>query len=276
MTPMLALHTWTLDSTSLPDFLRITRAAGWDGVELRRVDFARAAEKGQPAAEVLRLVKASGLRVACVGVEMGWIFADDSERRRLLQAFAESCRWAAELGCSTVMSASDRGRGDLARAAANVREAGDIAAAHRVKLAIEFNSQAEQLNNLDVMRGAALYLMLGAEFLAAAQVIVYAGAIMVLFVFAIMVLIPGKEESGPDPRRGARLLAVPVGALLCLLLVFVVAGQWSGPRGPGAPSGSVAAVGRLLFTSYLFPFELTSVLLLAAMVGVLLLAKRRA
>src|SRR4029450_2754424 len=59
---------------------------------------------------------------------------------------------------------------------------------------------------------AALYLMLGAEFLAAAQVIVYAGAIMVLFVFAIMVLIPGKEEPGPDPRRGARLLALPVGA----------------------------------------------------------------
>ncbi len=153
MTPMLALHTWTLDSTPLPDLLRITRAAGWDGVELRRVDFARAAETGQSAEEVLKLVKASGLRVACVGVEMGWIFADDSERRRLLQAFAESCQWAAELGCSTVMSASDRGRGDLVRAAANVREAGDIAAAHRVKLAIEFNSQAEQLNNLDVMRG---------------------------------------------------------------------------------------------------------------------------
>src|SRR5438093_1715840 len=80
---------------------------------------------------------------------------------------------------------------------------------------------------------AALYLMLGAEFLAAAQVIVYAGAIMVLFVFAIMVLIPGKEESGPDPRRGARLLAVPVGALLGLLLAFVVAGRWAGPPGPG-------------------------------------------
>ena len=123
---------------------------------------------------------------------------------------------------------------------------------------------------------AVLYLMLGAEFLAAAQVIVYAGAIMVLFVFAIMVLIPGKEETGPDPRRGARLLAVPVGALLFLLLALVVAGRWSGPRGPAGPSGSVAAVGRLLFTNYLFPFELASVLLLAAMVGVLLLARRRA
>src|SRR5256712_8965854 len=72
---------------------------------------------------------------------------------------------------------------------------------------------------------AALYLMLGAEFLAAAQVIVYAGAIMVLFVFAIMVLIPGKEESGSDPRRGARLLALPVGGLLVLLLVIVVMGS---------------------------------------------------
>src|SRR5499426_3678515 len=90
---------------------------------------------------------------------------------------------------------------------------------------------------------AALYLMLGAEFLAAAQVIVYAGAIMVLFVFAIMVLIPGKEESGPDPRRGARILALPVGGLLLLLLVFVVATRWNAPRGAVVPSGSAAAVG---------------------------------
>jgi len=123
---------------------------------------------------------------------------------------------------------------------------------------------------------AALYLMLGAEFLAAAQVIVYAGAIMVLFVFAIMVLIPGKEEAGPDPRRGARLVALPVGGLLLLVLVFVVVSRWNAPRGAVVPSGSASAVGRLLFTSYLFPFELTSVLLLAAMVGVLLLARRRA
>ncbi len=61
---------------------------------------------------------------------------------------------------------------------------------------------------------AALYLMMGAQLLAAAQVIVYAGAIMVLFVFAIMVLIPGREETGPDPRRGWRLLAAPLGVAL--------------------------------------------------------------
>jgi NADH-quinone oxidoreductase subunit J len=99
---------------------------------------------------------------------------------------------------------------------------------------------------------------------------------MVLFVFAIMVLIPGKEETGPDPRRGARLLALPVGALLLLVLLIVLLGRWSAPGGPAGASGSAGALGRLLFTSYLFPFELTSVLLLAAMVGVLLLARRRA
>jgi NADH-quinone oxidoreductase subunit J len=124
---------------------------------------------------------------------------------------------------------------------------------------------------------AALYLTLGAEFLAAAQVIVYAGAIMVLFIFAIMVLIPGKDETGPDPRRALRLWALPVGGVLFLqvgvLLVLFRGGPTTGK--PGA-SGSVETVGRLLFTDYLFPFELTSVLLLAAMVGVLLLARRRA
>jgi NADH-quinone oxidoreductase subunit J len=122
---------------------------------------------------------------------------------------------------------------------------------------------------------AVLYLTLGAEFLAAAQVIVYAGAIMVLFVFAIMVLIPGKEESGPDPRRSTRLLALPVGGLL-LVQLGVIAFARRGSPVPDAPAvGGVESLGRLLFTDFLFPFELTSVLLLAAMVGVLVLARRR-
>jgi NADH-quinone oxidoreductase subunit J len=123
---------------------------------------------------------------------------------------------------------------------------------------------------------AALYLMMGAEFLAAAQVIVYAGAIMVLFVFAIMVLIPGKEETGPDPRRVWRLVALPVGGVLLLMLAaMAIVGRSPAPGRPPV-GGNVETIGRLLFTDYLFPFELTSVLLLAAMVGVLLLARRRA
>jgi NADH-quinone oxidoreductase subunit J len=122
---------------------------------------------------------------------------------------------------------------------------------------------------------AALYLTLGAEFLALAQIIVYAGAIMVLFVFAIMVLIPGKEETGPDPLRRLRVLAVPFGAVLLVMLV-AVASRWRGGAAGRPPAGGLEALGRLLFTDYLLPFELTSVLLLAAMVGVLLLARRRA
>ena len=123
---------------------------------------------------------------------------------------------------------------------------------------------------------AALYLTLGAEFLAVAQVIVYAGAIMVLFVFAIMVLIPGKEETGPDPRRALRLWALPAGGLLFLQVVGLLLLARTAPAPTPPPvAGGVEAIGRLLFTDYLFPFELTSVLLRAAMVGVLLLARRR-
>jgi NADH-quinone oxidoreductase subunit J len=121
---------------------------------------------------------------------------------------------------------------------------------------------------------AVLFLMLRAEFLALAQVIVYAGAIMVLFIFAIMLLIPGRAESGPDPLARARRWAVPVGAALGLVML-VVAGRTGDPTSP-APAGGVETVGRLLFTDYLFPFEVTSLLLLAALVGALTLARRRA
>jgi NADH-quinone oxidoreductase subunit J len=121
---------------------------------------------------------------------------------------------------------------------------------------------------------AALYLMLGATFLAVVQVIVYAGAIMVLFVFVIQVLVPGKEETTPDPRRRYRVLAVPLGALLLLQLVVVVAARRAAPASPAVPT-DVGELARVLFTDYLLPLELIAVLLLAALVGVLLLARKR-
>ena len=148
----LALHTWSLDTTPLPDALAAARAAGWDGVELRRLDYLRAAEGGRDETWVAGTVRAAGLPVACVGVELGWMWADGAERARLLAVFDEQCARAAALSCDTVMSPVDKGRGDAGRAAASVREVGDIAARHGVRVAIEFNSQAEQLNSLAPMR----------------------------------------------------------------------------------------------------------------------------
>ena len=152
MRPRLALHTWTLDSTPLVDALRIVRETGWDGVELRRIDFRRAEEAGQPAESVLGLVRQARLPVACVGVEFGWMWADGAERKRLLAVFDEQCRRAAAIGCDTVMSPVDKGRGDVGQAAVSVREVGDIAAAHGVRLAVEFNSQCDQINTLERAR----------------------------------------------------------------------------------------------------------------------------
>jgi len=121
---------------------------------------------------------------------------------------------------------------------------------------------------------AVLYLMLRAEFLALAQVIIYAGAIMVLFIFAIMLLIPVRAESEPDPLGPQRLLALPFAGLLGLVVVWVL-GRAGAPMPGTSPPVSVATIGRLLFTDYLFPFEVTSVLLLAALIGALVLTKRK-
>jgi NADH-quinone oxidoreductase subunit J len=129
---------------------------------------------------------------------------------------------------------------------------------------------------LNLASVAGLYLTLRAEFLAIAQVLVYAGAIAVLFVFAIMVLIPGKEETGPDPLRGQRWIAVPIVGVFLILSALALRSATMQTGGPARHvPGGIEAVGRILFTDYLFPFEVTSFLLLAAIVGVLTLAKRR-
>ncbi|MGH7348929.1 MAG: sugar phosphate isomerase/epimerase family protein [Candidatus Rokuibacteriota bacterium] len=152
MTMRLALHTWTLDTTPLAEALAVIGKTGWDAVELRRLDFERAAQAGQSAEQVIALVRASGLPVACMGVELGWVWATGPERARLLRVFAEQAARARALGCATIMSPVDRGRGDVGEAARSIREVGDIAREHDVRLAVEFNSQCEQLNALGPMR----------------------------------------------------------------------------------------------------------------------------
>jgi len=152
MAAQLALHTWTLDTTPLAETLRVMRDTGWNAVELRRLDFTRAAEAGRPAESIIELVRASGLPVACVGAEFGWMWSQGEERKRLLRVFAEQCERAVALGCPTVMSPADRGTGALREAAASVREVGDIAGQHGLRLALEANSQAEHINTLNRLR----------------------------------------------------------------------------------------------------------------------------
>src|SRR5262249_56092563 len=130
----------------LSDVVAAAQTAGWDAIELRRLDYNRARDAGGGATWVEDPVRRSGLPVACVGVEFGWMWADGAERARLLTVFDEQCARAKALGCPTVMSPVDKGTGDVARAATSVREVGVIAARHGVKLAVEFNSQCDQLN----------------------------------------------------------------------------------------------------------------------------------
>ena len=141
MRDRLALHTWTLDTTPLAEALRAAKASGWNAVELRRIDFTRCFEKGMNNAQVLDLVRASGLTVACVGTEYGLIFAKGDEKKRLLKVLDETCANAVALGCRLIMIAPGQNPpGTLREAAANFREGGEIAKAHGVKFALEFNS----------------------------------------------------------------------------------------------------------------------------------------
>jgi 2-keto-myo-inositol isomerase len=148
----LALHTWTLDTTPLATLLEIARDTGWDAVELRRLDFDRADATGQSEAEVLDLVRRSGLAVSAVGVTFGWMFAGGAARDNLLATFERSCKAAVALGSSIVMSPVDREPGDIGQAAASVRQVSGIAARYGVRVALEFNSQAVQFNTLDSVR----------------------------------------------------------------------------------------------------------------------------
>lgn len=126
---------------------------------------------------------------------------------------------------------------------------------------------------------AVLYLLLRAQFIAIIQILVYAGAIMVLFLFVIMLLNLG-DERGMADRFGFRKLAafVLAGAVLVEIVAGILLSAHALPEaalGRSAAIGTVEAVGRSLFSDYVLPFEVTSVLLLAAMVGVLVLAKRK-
>jgi NADH-quinone oxidoreductase subunit J len=120
---------------------------------------------------------------------------------------------------------------------------------------------------------AGLFVMLHAFFLAAVQILVYAGAVMVLFLFVIMMLRLKEEERRPFGKVAFALALATTGALAALLLRAI---DRSGVAAGLKPEleGGTKELGRLLFTGYLLPFEVVSVLLLVGMVGVILLSKK--
>lgn len=144
----LALHMWTIDTTPLATALDAAKKAGYDAVELRRTDFKRCFDAGMINAQVLDLVKNSGMPVGVLGVEYGWLFATGGESERLFKVFRESCENAVALGCDTLMSAPGQMEGPISQSIKFLKRAGDIAAEYKLRLAIEFNSQHPVLNSL--------------------------------------------------------------------------------------------------------------------------------
>jgi NADH-quinone oxidoreductase subunit J len=119
-----------------------------------------------------------------------------------------------------------------------------------------------------------LFILLRADFLAVIQIIVYAGAIMVLFVFVIMLLNLPHDEDGADRLRWLKFIGIPLGLFF---LFLVVATLWNVEAGAGVQAqfaGSPQAIGQSLYTDYLLPFELTSLLILIALVGAVVFAKK--
>jgi NADH-quinone oxidoreductase subunit J len=123
---------------------------------------------------------------------------------------------------------------------------------------------------------AALFVLLQAHFMAAIQLLVYAGAIMVLFVFVIMLLNLQEEQLRSRKRNFLHVLSVAL-AIYAFLQIRELLDRTPAEPLPGmdAAFGTTEAVGKLLFSDYLLPFELTSVLILGAIVGAVVLAKRK-
>jgi NADH-quinone oxidoreductase subunit J len=152
-----------------------------------------------------------------------------------------------------------------------------IAVVCAINVVVQTHPISSALSLVGVMGSlAVLYLLLGAEFIAAAQVIVYAGAVMVLFVFVIMLL-----NAGAETRRGrsfaVQLLGVPLLIAFLGLTAYFVQRMYPAQdmvRFGGFQGGGPFEIGRSLFTTNLLPFEVTSLLILIAIVGAIVLARK--
>ena len=124
---------------------------------------------------------------------------------------------------------------------------------------------------------AALYVLLEAYFVAVLEIIVYAGAIMVLFLFVIMLINVGKEKAATSLVQKAKAFPFMLVVLFSLNIILLVLRRNEGIHQSNAVSsvGNITAIGQALFTKYLLPFEIASLLLLVALIGTVYLAKRK-
>lgn len=122
---------------------------------------------------------------------------------------------------------------------------------------------------------AGLYILLNADFVASAQILIYVGAVNVLILFAIM-LVNKREDFKPLPNRWIRYgsTALVCAGLFALLTTMVLATPWAISTAPAAGTSSIVEIGQHFFSDFLLPFELASILLLMAMVGAIILARR--
>ncbi|MDR3773401.1 MAG: NADH-quinone oxidoreductase subunit J [Terracidiphilus sp.] len=143
-----------------------------------------------------------------------------------------------------------------------------------INLLLQSHPISSALSLIVVMTSlAVLYLLLGAEFLAAAQVIVYAGAIMVLFTFVVMLLNAGREERTMGSRTWRAVGFPAVVAILAVLATILLKAHGLGVASLADGVTSTEDLSRVLFTELLLPFELTSVLILIAILGAVALAR---
>ncbi|GGG75631.1 NADH-quinone oxidoreductase subunit J family protein [Edaphobacter dinghuensis] len=157
---------------------------------------------------------------------------------------------------------------------------GALAVAGALNLLLQRHPINSALSLVVVMMSlAVLYWSLGAEFLAAAQVIVYSGAVMVLFVFVIMLLNAGEEER-TNGSRAAYIVGIPGAAAIFCLLSFVFLSEQKA-LGVASIGGhlnnglnNIAEISQVLFTKQLLPFEVTSILILVAILGAVVLARK--
>jgi sugar phosphate isomerase/epimerase len=148
----LALHTWSLDTTALPEAIAAARRGGFDALELRRIDFTRLRDQGMTEEQVVDLVREGGLPVDVLGTEYGLLFAEGAERQRLFDVLEQSCRNARALGCPMIMTAPGQNAGTPSQAARSLREAAQLVDGYGLRIALEFNSQHDVINHIEVAR----------------------------------------------------------------------------------------------------------------------------